>query len=169
MPWGVAVDELGDVYVADWRNDRVQKFTSDGEFVFKFGASGNRDGELNRPSGVAVDRHGDIYVVDWGNDRVQLFNSEGRYVEKFIGDANLSRSAREYVQTNAVVLRWRDMSRLEIQRRFRGPISIKVDDGIRMYVPDFGSHRIQIYEKEAYPLGEHEITPPQRNPSLLTT
>jgi hypothetical protein len=169
MPWGLAVDELGDVYVADWRNDRVQKFTGDGEFIFKFGTSGQGDGEFDRPSGIAVDKDGDIYVVDWGNDRVQLFNSEGRYVEKFIGDANLSRSAREYVHANAVVLRYRDMSRLEIQRRFRGPITVTVDDQGYMYVPDFGSHRVQIYLKEAYPIEKHEITPPQRNPHLLTT
>ena len=78
---GITVDELGDVYVVDWRNDRVQKFNSEGEFIFAFGKSGSGDGEFNRPTDVAVDEHGDIYVADCGNDRVQLFNSEPRYVE----------------------------------------------------------------------------------------
>ena len=97
MPWGIAVDELGDVYVADWRNDRIQKFTGDGSFIFKFGSSGQADAKFNRPAGVAVDMDGDIYVADTGNNRVQLFNHEGRFVQKFLGDATLSKSARAYM------------------------------------------------------------------------
>ena len=77
MPWGVAVDELGDVYVVDWRNDRVQKFNAEGEFLFAFGKSGSGNGEFNRPAGIDVDLHGDIYIADRGNDRIQLFNAEG--------------------------------------------------------------------------------------------
>ena len=169
MPWGLAVDEVGAVYVADWRNDRIQKFTADGEFILKFGATGSEEGQFNRPSGVAVDKDGDIYVADWGNNRVQLFNPEALYVEKFLGDANLSRSARTYVLANPVTLRLRETSRLEIQRRLRGPISVTVDDAGRMYVADFGSHRIQVYQKEAYPLEEHQLTPVPRNPILQTT
>ena len=169
MPWGITIDELGDVYVADWRNDRIQKFSADGEFIFKFGASGSGKGEFNRPSGIAVDRDGDIYVADWGNDRVQLFDSEGRYVEKFLGDSGLSASARQYVLANTITLRLREMADLEATRRLRAPISVRVDDEGRMFVPDFGSHRIQVYKKEAYPLAENEIAPPMRNPILFTT
>ena len=169
MPWGITIDELGDVYVADWRNDRIQKFSAGGEFIFKFGASGSGNGEFNRPSGIAVDRDGDIYVADWGNDRVQLFDSEGRYVEKFLGDSGLSVSARQYVLANTITLRLREMADLEATRRFRAPISVRVDDEGRMFVSDFGSHRIQIYKKEAYPLAENEIAPPMRNPILFTT
>ena len=30
-PWGIAIGRsCGDVYVADWHNDRIQKFSSDG-------------------------------------------------------------------------------------------------------------------------------------------
>jgi len=167
MPWGITVDELGYVYVVDWRNDRVQKFTKDGEYVFKLGTSGPGDGAFNRPTGVSVDRDGDIYVADWGNNRVQLFNSEGRYVEKFIGDATLSKSACELVRANQTVLRLREMACLEPQKRLRGPLSVKVDDDGRMYIADYGSHRIQVYQKEAYPLEPHEIAPPM-SPSLMT-
>ena len=168
MPWGIAVDELGDVYVADWRNDRIQKFSADGEFIFKFGKPGCRDGEFNRPSGVAVDQDGDIYVADRGNNRVLLFNSEGRLVEKFIGDATLSKQAHNYMITNQMALRLRVMASLEPQKRLRAPISVRVDDQGRMYVTDYGSHRVQIYQKESYPLAPHEIAAPLRSPSLYT-
>jgi DNA-binding beta-propeller fold protein YncE len=169
MPWGIAVDEVGDVYVDDWRNDRIQKFTANGQFLMAFGKPGSGNGEFNRPTGVAVDKDGDIYVADWGNDRVQLFDQTGRYVEKFIGDANLSKSAMEYVLANPVTLRLREMADLEATRRLRAPISVKVDDEGRMFVPDFGSHRIQIYKKDAVHLSENQIAPPMRNPVLFTT
>ena len=169
MPWGVAVDDEGDVYVADWRNDRAQKFGPDGEFLMSFGASGREKGAFNRPTSVAVDKDGDVYVADWGNDRVQLFDAEGRFVEQFFGDANLSRSAREYILANPVTLRLREMADLEATKRLRAPLTVRVDDEGLLYITDFGSHRIQIYKKEAYALSETEIAPPMRNPILFTT
>ena len=169
MPWGIAADELGDVYVVDWRNDRVQKFSAAGEFVFKIGTSGSGDGQFNRPAGVAVDNDGDIYVADSGNDRVQLFDAEGRYVEKLIGDATLSKMGRTYLLSNARPLRLREMTVLEPQKRLRGPRSMHVDDQGRLFIPDYGSYRVQVYQKDAIPLAEGQISPPLRSPSLMVT
>ena len=53
MPWGT-VDDDGEVYVADWRNDRIQKFSADGTLQF-YVWHGQRDGQFNRPTGVTVD------------------------------------------------------------------------------------------------------------------
>lgn len=50
LPWGVTVDSDGNVWVADWRNDRIQKFTSDGRFLAKYGEPGDGDGQFHRPS-----------------------------------------------------------------------------------------------------------------------
>ena len=170
MPWGIKVDELGDVYVADWRNDRVQKFNAEGKFLFAFGSLGSEKGQFNRPAGVEVDADGDIYVADAGNDRVQQFNVDGLYMEQFLGDATLSKSMRRYVLSNGRTLRLREMaSDLEAQKRFRNPRSVRLDNQARMYVPDFGSFRIQIYQKDAVPLAEGEIDVPLRAPTLFTT
>jgi hypothetical protein len=166
LPWGVAVDRFGDIYVADWRNDRVQKFSADGTFMMKFGRPGSGEGELKRPAGIAVGDDGDIYVVDRGNNRVQLYDRTGRYVEQFIGDATLSRSGRRYILANPKVLRGREMTTLEHTRRLRGPVNVRLDNEGRMYIPDFGCHRIQVYKKEAYPLGEAEIWAPPKAPFL---
>ena len=166
MPWGIAVDDEGDVYVADWRNDRIQKFRADGTFEGMFGTSGSAEGQFNRPTGVAVDMHGDIYVADWGNNRVQLFNPEGLYIQSFRGDATLSKAARAYVLANPKPLRLREMANLEPQQRFHGPVSVRVDALGRMYVADCGPHRIQVYQKDALPLEPHQIMPPLRSPSM---
>ncbi len=169
MPWGIHVDELGDVYVVDWRNDRVQRFSAHGEFIFEIGGSGSGDGQFNRPTGVAVDNDGDIYVADCGNDRVQLFSEHGRYVQKFLGDATLSRVARDYMLTNSYPNRLREMANLEPEKLFRTPRSVRVDDEGRMYVADFRSYRVQVYQKEAIRLDEHQMAPPVRSPSLQVT
>ena len=168
MPWGIAVDDEGDVYVVDWRNDRVQIFTADGRFFMQFGHSGSGPGEFNRPAGIAVDADGDIYVADRGNNRVQQFDRTGRYVDQFLGDATLSKSGRIYILANPKVLRAREMTTLEPQKRLRGPASVRLDGEGRLYIADFGCHRIQVYKKEAYPLTEADIWPEQKAPFLYT-
>ena len=166
MPWGITVDELGYVYVVDWRNDRIQKFTADGQFIFKFGTSGSGERQFNRPSGVAVDADGDIYVADRGNNRVQQFDHTGRYVDEFIGDATLGKAARTYILANARPLRFREMTPLGPTKRLKIPTSVRIDDEGRLYIMDYGTTRIQVYKKEAYPLEPGQIAEELRSPSL---
>ena len=168
MPWGIALDGEGCLYVGDWRNDRVQKLSPQGEFLMAFGSSGDGAGEFHRPAGVAVDAHGDIYVADRGNHRVQLFDRSGRYVEQFRGDATISKMGRTYILANPKVLRLREMARLEPQKLFRAPASVRLDGEGHMYVADFGCHRVQIYKKEAYPLTAEEVMPEPGAPQLFT-
>jgi DNA-binding beta-propeller fold protein YncE len=73
-PTGVAVDESGNVYVADFGNDRIQIFDDDGEFAAAFNADVAGDGQLDGPADVAVDELGNIFVADFINDRVLKFS-----------------------------------------------------------------------------------------------
>lgn len=86
-PSSVELDALGQVYVAGHEN-RIQKFTSDGELLFIWGVRGTEDGQFNHPHGLAVDRRrGDIvYVGDQENHRLQVFNSDGTFLRRW-GDA----------------------------------------------------------------------------------
>jgi tripartite motif-containing protein 71 len=61
---GIAVDSNGYVYVADQENNRVQKFTSTGSFITKWGSQGSGDGQFYFPVGVAVDSNGYVYVAE---------------------------------------------------------------------------------------------------------
>ncbi|MBF0592498.1 MAG: hypothetical protein HQL02_10470 [Nitrospirae bacterium] len=90
---GIAIDGSGNVYVADaitvipnsgeqW-NDRIQKFTSDGKFIAKWGSSGSGDGQFYGPDGIAIDGSGNVYVVDEDNNRVQKFTSDGKFITKW--------------------------------------------------------------------------------------
>ena len=80
-PSSVELDTAGFVYVAG-HEDRVQKFTRDGDLVAIFGSSGAADGQFNHPHGLAIDRRrGDlVYVGDQENHRLQVFTSDGGFV-----------------------------------------------------------------------------------------
>jgi tripartite motif-containing protein 71 len=74
---GIAVDSTGHVYVADGFNDRVQKFTNDGEYVDQWGGAGDEPGQFDAPGGVAVDAADFVYVGDADNFRVQKLTPDG--------------------------------------------------------------------------------------------
>jgi DNA-binding beta-propeller fold protein YncE len=74
-PTGVAVDGGGNIYVADWCNHRIQKFTGDGTYLTQWGSYGSGNGQLNYPYDVAVDASGNVYVADTNNQRIQKFGS----------------------------------------------------------------------------------------------
>jgi sugar lactone lactonase YvrE len=63
----------GHVYLCEFGNHRVQKFTTGGRFVGLWGANGRREGQLDQPWGITRDSRGRMYVLDSYNHRVQRF------------------------------------------------------------------------------------------------
>src|SRR4051812_10081591 len=82
-PRDAATDPAGNVYVADYRNDRIAKFASDGTWIRNWGGSGGKDGQFRRPYGVAVDTQSRVYAADSTNHRVQIFDSNGNFLTKY--------------------------------------------------------------------------------------
>jgi hypothetical protein len=77
---GIGVAGDGSVYVAD-QNDRVQRFTSQGDFVGAWGGHGATDGRFLEPFDVAVGPDGSVYVVDDLRDDVQRFSADGAWLQ----------------------------------------------------------------------------------------
>ncbi|CAF5161327.1 unnamed protein product [Rotaria sp. Silwood1] len=78
-PDGVVVDQLGTVYVADFRNYRIMswpKGATQGSVIVGGNGKGAQPNQFRCPACLSFDRHGNLYVVDWGNQRVQKFNIE---------------------------------------------------------------------------------------------
>ncbi|MBV9570445.1 MAG: hypothetical protein JO056_04305 [Alphaproteobacteria bacterium] len=87
-PWGVTVDGVGNVYVADTNRHRIVKFIANRHQALIFGKFGSGDGQLAYPMSVAVedDLSGQrtlVHVADWGNDRIVTFDDEGNFVRSF--------------------------------------------------------------------------------------
>ncbi|EEB11003.1 conserved hypothetical protein [Pediculus humanus corporis] len=82
-PWGVCVNGIGQILVADRSNDRIQIFSESGEFMFNFGKTGFENGEFSCPSGIATDRNLRIIVADKNNHRVQIFSPNGLFLDSF--------------------------------------------------------------------------------------
>ncbi len=105
----VAADVSGNVFTVEMGeaagSSRIQKFTSNGTFVTKWGSMcwfndifyGKNgcidpdgegplslgDGQFNMAKGIAVDPSGFVYVVDQRNSRIQKFTNNGTFVTKW--------------------------------------------------------------------------------------
>jgi len=53
-PQGIALDSVGNIFVADTNNHRIQKFDSAGNFLLQWGSAGSALGLFSSPIGIAV-------------------------------------------------------------------------------------------------------------------
>jgi len=99
-PLGVAVDEQGNLYVADSNNNRVRKIDTHGIITTfagtgKAGSSGDGGpaikATLNDPSGVAFDGNGNLFVMETGGDRIREIDTRG-IITTFAGTGNVGYS-----------------------------------------------------------------------------
>jgi len=134
-PHGVAVDSSGNVYVADYDNNRIQKFTNISTFITKWGSKGTGDGQFDLPSDVAVNS-GNVYVVDSRNNRIQVFTTDGNFITKW-GSNGTGDGQFQYAIT-----------------------SIAADSSGNVYVVDSGNNRIQVFKlANPCPVGKPQIAP----------
>jgi len=122
FPQNIAIDELGNVYVTDLGNMRVQKFNNDGTFLNAWGSSGTGPGQFHSPAGIAV-FNGTVYVVDTQQHRVQQFDLDGNFIST-----------------------WGDQG--ENPGQFFLPNGISVGKNGTIYVADTGNQRIQKFTSD---------------------
>ncbi|HEY0264280.1 MAG TPA: Ig-like domain repeat protein [Granulicella sp.] len=95
-PSGVAVDAVGNLYIADTHNHRVRRVDGATGVIATVAGSGvagfaGDDGavasaRLDVPSGVAVDAAGNLYIADTGNQRVRLVNAATGVISTIAGN-----------------------------------------------------------------------------------
>ena len=83
LPYGIAVDNNGDIYDAEFLADYVEKFHPTGNSVLKIGGFGKNPGQLWSPRDMVIDSSGKIYVTDSYNNRVQIFSKTGTLLKSF--------------------------------------------------------------------------------------
>ena len=85
-PDGVAVDALGNLYIADGYNHRIRKVTPGGIIstvagngTGGFGGDGGpaKAASLAYPTAVAIDAFGNLFIADFGNQRIRKVTPDG--------------------------------------------------------------------------------------------
>ena len=86
VPYGVALDNAGNLYIADTGNGRIRKVDTSGIITTVVGRGNGSDlgdggpatqAQLANPSDVAVDSKGNIYVADYGNNALRKVDTSG--------------------------------------------------------------------------------------------
>jgi hypothetical protein len=133
-PTGVALDSLGNLYVADATNHTIRKITADGAvttYAGQAGSAGSANGsassaKFNNPTAVAVDSAGTVYVADTNNNTIRKITSAGT-VSTLAGVAGVSGSSDG---TGAGAL-------------FNQPQGLALDGSGNLYVADTGNSSVR--------------------------
>ena len=159
LPWGICDDSEGNIYIADWRNDRVQKFDAKGNHTLTI--AGGVNSVLDRPADVAVDSSGTLFVADWGSQRLVVLDQMGNVLATKRGEADLNHWSVEYLASQDDERNARESyvpvyqpdtgDPSEISARMEpylwDPVSVELDEEGRVYVLETGRHRFQIFER----------------------
>ena len=172
-PWGVAVNQAGNIVVTEQGNDRVSVFSPCGRRLQSFGSQG----QFNHPRGVAVDGEGNILVADCWNHRVQKLTADGKLLAAVGVQGNKAAqfSTPTSVAFNAgsgnIFVADKGNHRIQVLRsdltflksfgkagssngEFQEPLGIACDNTGKVYVADSGNHRIQVFTAEGKFLGK---------------
>ena len=139
LPYGVAVDAAGNLYVADRENHRVRRIDPAGVIstiagTGEAGFSGDGglaiEARLWFPSRLAVDAASNLYVADTGNHRVRRIDPAG-VISTIAGTGEVGFSGDGGPATEA---------RLNLSEY---PGGVVVDVAGNLYVADTGNHRVR--------------------------
>jgi len=136
FPQSVAVDRLGNVFIADTNNHRIRRVDTSGRIttfagIGSAGFSGDGDfaalSQLNQPTSIRINAVGELFIADSGNQRIRKIDSSG--IIRTVAGNGLSGFAGD----NA----------LAINALLNYPRGISFDRDGNVYFVDSGNHRIR--------------------------
>lgn len=166
-PCGIAVDGNDRIIVTDWNNHRIQVFSADGKFLFKFGDTG--DERLIHPRNAIYHDSAECFIVsDTGNDVLKVYDKEGDMLRvigrpgkkkgEFCGPRGLAMDRNghvivcdfenhrlQFLRLDGTVVNTFGINGKGIGQ-FAFPLSVAVVDGSKVIVSDWGNNRIQIFK-----------------------
>lgn len=137
-PTGVFVGTSGNVFIADYDNNRIREVvtaTGNIQTVAGNGTQGySGDGgpatsaELNHPTGVFVDGSGNIFIADYGNQRIREVMTATGIIQTVAGNGTSGYSGDGGPATSA---------------ELNGPIKISMDSHGNIFISDFNNNRVR--------------------------
>jgi DNA-binding beta-propeller fold protein YncE len=125
----VVEDSQGNLYISEYGDcDRIQKLSSDGQFLLEWGGHGSEPGQFARPQGLAIDREDHIWVADAGNHRIQVFDTQGKLLRLW-GSQGTGLGQLYY------------------------PYDLVLAGDGTVYVVEYGNSRVQRFTREGHSLG----------------
>ena len=94
MPMDMALDKQGNLYVLDTGNHRIQKFTSDGEYIATLGRQGQGPGEFHFPLSLDVDTQGNLVICSQYSKKIQVIDPTGEEIKSQVVTEDFSRYVR---------------------------------------------------------------------------
>ena len=170
-PWGLALDNQGQLVVVENGGNCVSIFSSSGKKIRSFGSHGSGPGQLGRPCGIALSSTGDIMVADQDNKRIQVFSPDGKSVKcvgthgnghlQFSSIVNIAihrHSQKLYVAdagvNNRVQILNKDLTFYKTfgsagsgNGQFSRLLGITLDSSGNVYVADTDNHRVQVFKE----------------------
>lgn len=158
-----AIDGSGNVWVTDYYNNRIEKFSSSGKYLAAYGKEGTGEVQFKHPLGIVVNQStGNVYIADNGNNRIEELSSTGTYIKSFgtsgSGALNFPEGLTIDSSGNVWVADTHHERIVEFSStgtytaaygtegtgngQFKDPADI-VFSGSNLYVTDRGNHRIQ--------------------------
>jgi DNA-binding beta-propeller fold protein YncE len=142
-PVSDALDSSGNVWVTDWTDDRIAKFTSKGALLGTYGFEGSESGEFREPFGIAVNQStGNVYVSDYGNSRIDEYSSSGVFVRAFgWGVSNGEAALQTCTSSCKAGLGGGGAGQLS------GPDGVAIDSSGHVWVAEEGNDRVQEFSE----------------------
>ena len=168
-PSAVALDDEGNVFLADDYLNKITVFDSEGRVLSSWGIKGAGEGEFNGPSGLLC-RGEHLLVVDHRNHRVQTYNKEGVFIKQWgsyghgEGELDLPWGISGDREGYVYLADWRNdrIQKFSDDGRFvasygqsghgdgqlHRPSDVDVDSDGNVYVADWGNQRLQVFDSE---------------------
>ena len=115
-PYGLAFDAVGNLYIADTRNQRIRRVSTSGIISTVAGSGPTGEGQgafagdngsalsarLHMPTGIAFDKPGNLYIADTYNYRIRKVDKQGR-ISTVAGNGTLGSTVDGAVATATAV------------------------------------------------------------------
>jgi sugar lactone lactonase YvrE len=102
-PSQLSVDSSGNVWVANFGNSTIAKFSPAGQLLSGAGFAG---GGLDLPFGLAIDSNGNVWASNQGNNSLSEFASDGTALSPILGFAGGGLETPQYIAVDTTNRIW---------------------------------------------------------------